>query len=99
MATMTFYDAMIITNDNGEVRTVSFTDNMDILEDALEQVAPEPLGDIREDYENELDEAYENELDGDETWSDPHLGYIKRIKELVQRNWNVIYPIVADDLK
>lgn len=39
---MTFdeYDNMVVTDENGEVRTVSFTDNMGIFEDALEQVAP-----------------------------------------------------------
>lgn len=78
----------------------SFVHNMDILENALEQVAPEPLDGIRKDYDNKLDEYYEKGLYGKEIWSNLYLSYyVKRIKELVQKNWDAVYAIVADDLK
>lgn len=99
---MTFdeYDNMVVTDENSEVRTVSFIDNMNILEDALEQIVPKPLEDIRKDYDNKLDEYYEKGLYGKEIWSNLYLSYyVKRIKELVQKNWDAVYAIVADDLK
>lgn len=97
---MTFYDAMIIISENGEARTFSFVDNMSIFEDALEQVASEDLEDIRKDYDNKLDEYYEKGLYGREIWSNLYSScYVKRIKELVQENWDAVYAIVADNLK
>lgn len=103
MATaMTFdeYDNMVVTDENGEVNACSFVHNMDILENALEQVAPEPLDGISKDYDNKLDEYYEKGLYGKEIWSNLYLSYyVKRIKELVQKNWDAVYAIVADDLK
>lgn len=99
---MTFdeYDNMVVIDENSEVRTVSFIDNMNILEDALEQIVPKPLEDIRKDYDNKLDEYYEKGLYGKEIWSNLYLSYyVKRIKELVQKNWDAVYAIVADDLK
>lgn len=58
-ATMDFdeYDNIILTGENGKTQEISLVDNMDVLEDALEQVAPEHLENIRAAYENELDEA------------------------------------------
>lgn len=99
---MTFdeYDNMVVTDENSEVRTVSFIDNMNILEDALEQIVPKPLEDIRKDYDNKLDKYYEKGLYGKEIWSNLYSGcYVERIKELVQENWDAVYAIVADNLK
>lgn len=93
-ATMTFYGTMIITGENGEARVFSFTDNMGIFEDTLEEVAPEELANIRNAYENKLNKAQDKEAENDANYS-----YKQSLKELVQKNWNVIYPIVANDLK
>lgn len=94
-AMMTFdeYDSMVITDENGNVSAFSLVDNMDILEDALEQVTPEPLENIRNAYENELDEAQDEEAE-----NDANYGYEQSIKELLQKNWDAVYDIVADDL-
>ena len=68
MATaMTFdeYDTIVLTDEDGDVIAFSFVDNMDVLEDALEQVAPEPLENIRDYYEKELNEAQDEEAEND----------------------------------
>lgn len=44
-------------------------------------------------YEKEL-----NKVQDEETENDAHQGYIQSIKELLQKNWNAVYTIVADDL-
>lgn len=92
---MTFdeYDTMVVTDEDGEVSAFSFVDNMDVLEDALEQVAPENLENIRDAYENELDEAQDTEAE-----NDAHYGYEQSVKELLQKNWDAVYAILADDL-
>ena len=89
---MTFdeYDNMVITDEDGNIKAFSFVDNMDIIEDALEQVAPEPLENIRDYYGKELDEAQNEEAE-----NDANHGYEQSIKELVERNWDAVYPIVA----
>lgn len=99
---MTFdeYDNIVLADEDGEVSSFSFVDNMDVLEDALEQIVPEPLENIRKNYNNELDEYYKNGLYGKEIWGNLYYGcYVERIKELVQKNWDAVYAIVADDLK
>ena len=93
MMTFDEYDSMVITDENGNVSAFSLVDNMDILEDALEQVTPEPLENIRNAYENELDEAQDEEAE-----NDANYGYEQSIKELLQKNWDAVYDIVADDL-
>ena len=92
---MTFdeYDNMVVTDKNGEVSTFYFVHNMDVLEDALEQVAPEPLENIRDAYEDELDKAQDKEAE-----NDANHGYKQSVKELLQKNWDAVYAIVADDL-
>lgn len=92
---MTFdeYDTMVIVDENGEFNTISYVDNMDVLEDALEEVAPENLANIRDAYENELDRAQDEEAE-----NDAHYGYEQSVKELLQKNWDAVYAIVADDL-
>ena len=92
---MTFdeYDTMVLTDEDGEVNSFSFVDNMDVLEDALEEVAPENLANIRDAYENELDRAQDEEAE-----NDAHHGYEQSVKELLQKKWDTVYAIVADDL-
>lgn len=65
VATVTFYkyDDMVITDDNGKVNIFSLTDNIDILEDALEEVAPEHLENIRNYLYKELDETQGEEAE------------------------------------
>lgn len=92
MATMTFYDAMIITDENGEVHAVPFTDNMDVFEDALEQVAPEDLENIRNVYEDELSKAQDEEAKNNAYY----YNFEPNIKKLVQKNWDAVYNIIAD---
>lgn len=87
------YDTMVLTDEDGDVIAFSFVDNMDVLEDALEQVAPEHLENIRDYYEKELDEAQDEEAE-----NDAHYGYEQSVKELLQKNWDAVYAIVADDL-
>lgn len=92
---MTFdeYDTIIVTYENNEFNAFSFVDNMDVFEDALEEVAPENLANIRDAYENELDRAQDEEAE-----NDANQGYLQSIKELLQKNWDAVYAIVADDL-
>lgn len=92
---MTFdeYDTMVLTDEDGEVNSFSFVDNMDVLEDALEQVAPKNLESIRNAYEDELDKAQDKEAE-----NDANHGYKQSVKELLQKNWDTVYAIVADDL-
>ena len=92
---MTFdeYDTIIVTYENNEFNAFSFVDNMDVFEDALEEVAPENLANIRDAYENELDKAQDEEAE-----NDANQGYLQSIKELLQKNWDAVYAIVADDL-
>lgn len=94
-ATMDFdeYDNIILTDENGKTQEISLVDNMDVLEDALEQVAPEHLENIRAAYENELDEAQTMEAQ-----NDANYGYEQSLKELLQTNWNKVYTIVKNDL-
>lgn len=89
---MTFYDAIIITDENDKVRTVSFTDNMDVFEDALEQVAPEDLENIRNVYEDELNKAQDEEAKNNAYY----YNFEPNIKKLVQKNWDAVYNIIAD---
>lgn len=87
------YDNMVVTDKNGEVSTFYFVHNMDVLEDALEQVAPKNLESIRDAYEDELDKAQDKEAE-----NDANHGYKQSVKELLQKNWDAVYAIVADDL-
>lgn len=87
-------DVMHICNEEDGVsweREVSFIQNMNVLEDALEQVVPEDLDNIRK--------AYKGNPDSKKTWKDPRGGYIQSVKKLLQKNWDAVYAIVADDLK
>lgn len=96
MATkMTFgeYDDMVITDENGKVNAFSFTDNMGVLEDALEEVTPEHLENIRNYLYKEL------ETQGEEVEYNAFCDYTQSIKELLQKNWDAVYAIAADDLE
>lgn len=83
---------MIITDENGEVHAVPFTDNMDVFEDALEQVAPEDLENIRNVYEDELSKAQDEEAKNNAYY----YNFEPNIKKLVQKNWDAVYNIIAD---
>lgn len=87
------YDNIIFTDKNGKTQEISLIDNMDILEDALEQVVPEHLENIRNIYEKELDKAQTIE-----TQNDANYGYEQSLKELLQNNWNKVYAIAKSDL-
>lgn len=87
------YDNIIFTDKNGKTQEISLIDNMDILEDALEQVVPEHLENIRNIYEKELDKAQTIEAQ-----NDANYGYEQSLKELLQNNWNKVYAIVKSDL-
>lgn len=91
--TFTDYD-MVITDENGKVSTFSFVNNMDILKDALEQVAPEHFWYIRNTYKNELKKA----LDG-QMLNYVYYNYKQNIKELLKNKWDAVYAIVADKLR
>lgn len=87
------YDNIIFTDKNGKTQEISLIDNMDILEDALEQVVPEHLENIRNIYEKELDKAQTIEAQ-----NDANYGYEQSLKELLQNNWNKVYAIAKNDL-
>lgn len=87
------YDNIIFTDKNGKTQEISLIDNMDILEDALEQVVPEHLENIRNIYEKELDKAQTIEAQ-----NDANYGYEQSLKELLQNNWNKVYAIAKSDL-
>lgn len=94
MAAMTFYDAMVIVDNNEKVHMTSLRDNEGILEDALEQIVPEQLENIRDAYRNELNKAQTTEAE-----NDAYYIFERRFRKLIQENWDAIYAIVADDLK
>lgn len=87
------YDNIIFTDKNGKTQEISLIDNMDILEDALEQVVPGHLENIRNIYEKELDKAQTIEAQ-----NDANYGYEQSLKELLQNNWNKVYAIAKSDL-
>lgn len=91
--TFTDYD-MVITNENGKVDIFSFVNNMNILENALEQVDSEHFWYIRNTYKNELNKTLDLE-----TINYAYCNYKQKIKELLQKNWDTVYAIVADDLR
>lgn len=92
---MTFTDYyMIITNENGKVSTFSFVNNMDILRDALEQVAPEHFRYIHNTYKNELKKALDKQMA-----NYAYCNYKRNIKELLKNKWDAVYAIVADKLR
>lgn len=92
--TFTDYDTMVITNENGKVSTFSFVNNMDIFRKALEQVAQEHLENICNSYENKLNKALDLE-----TTNYAYCDYKQNVKELLQKNWEKVYAIVADGLR
>lgn len=91
--TFTDYD-MVITDENGKVSTFSFVNNMDILKDALEQVAPEHFWYISNTYKNELKKSLDKQ-----TMNYTYCNYKQNIKELLKNKWDAVYAIVADDLR
>ena len=91
--TFTDYD-MIITDENGKVSTFSFVNNMDILRNALEQVAPEHFYYIRNTYKNELKKALDKQ-----TMNYVYCNYKQNIKKLLKNKWDAVYAIVADKLQ
>lgn len=99
-ASMTFDfnngDEMIIFGKDGSTMTASFVNNLDIIEDALEQVAPEEFDNIFSFYEYKLDEIKNN--DNFELEKAINRDYEEDIKKLLQDNWNKAYPLIAGDL-
>lgn len=87
------YDNMTITNENGEVNNLSFVNNMDILRNALKQVATEQFKNINDAYENELNEASDSRMA-----NYAYCNYKQNIKELLQKNWNKVHAIVKNAL-
>ena len=94
MAAMTFYDAMVIVDNNEKVHMTSLVDNEGVLEDALEQVVPEQLQNIRDIYRNELNKAQTTEAE-----DDAYYLFERKFRKLIQENWDTVYAIVADDLE
>jgi hypothetical protein len=99
-ASMTFDfnngDEMIILGKDGSTMTASFVNNLDIIEDALEQVTPEEFDNIFSFYEYKLDEIKNN--DNFELEKAINRDYEEDIKKLLQDNWNKVYPLIKDDL-
>ena len=89
-------DEMVISGEDGSTMTASFVNNLDIIEDALEQVAPEEFDNIFSFYEYKLDEIKNN--DNFELEKAINRDYEEDIKKLLQDNWNKVYPLIADDL-
>ena len=91
---MTFYDAMVIVDNNGKVHMTSLVNNEGILEDALEQIVPEQLENIRDTYRNELSKAQTTEAE-----DNAYYVFERKFRKLIQENWDAVYVIVTDDLK
>lgn len=89
-------DEMVISGEDGPTITASFVNNLDIIEDVLEQVAPEEFDNIFSFYEYKLDEIKNN--DNFELEKAINRDYEEDIKKLLQDNWNKVYPLIADDL-
>lgn len=89
-------DEMVISGEDGSTITASFVNNLDIIEDALERVAPEEFDNIFSFYEYKLDEIKNN--DNFELEKAINRDYEEDIKKLLQDNWNKVYPLIADDL-
>lgn len=89
-------DEMIILGKDGSTMTASFVNNLDIIEDALEQVTPEEFDNIFSFYEYKLDEIKNN--DNFELEKAINRDYEEDIKKLLQDNWSRVYPLIADDL-
>lgn len=87
---------MVITDKDGATKTVSFVNNLDIIEDSLEQTAPEEFDKIFSSYEHRLDEIKDD--DNFELEKTINRDYEQDMKELVQDNWGKVYPLVKDDL-
>lgn len=89
-------DEMIIFGKDGSTMTASFVNNLDIIEDALEQVAPEEFDNIFSFYEYKLDEIKND--DNFELEKAINRDYEEDIKKLLQDNWSKVYPLIKDDL-
>lgn len=89
-------DEMIILGEDGSTMTASFVNNLDIIEDALEQVTPEEFDKVFSSYEHRLDEIKNDGNFGLEKAI--NRDYEEDIKKLLQDNWNKVYPLIADDL-
>lgn len=89
-------DEMTILGKDGSTMTASFVNNLDIIEDALEQVAPEEFDNIFSFYEHKLNEIKNN--DNFELEKAINRDYEEDIKKLLQDNWSKVYPLIADDL-
>lgn len=89
-------DEMIILGEDGSTMTVSFVNNLDIIEDALEQVAPGEFDNIFSFYEYKLNEIKNDDNFGLEKAI--NRDYEEDVKKLLQDNWNKVYPLIAGDL-
>lgn len=89
-------DEMVILGKDGSTMTASFVNNLDIIEDVLEQVAPEEFDNIFSFYEYKLNKNKND--DNFELEKAINRDYEEDIKKLLQDNWNKVYPLIADDL-
>lgn len=89
-------DNMVITDKDGATKTVSFVNNMDVIEDACEQAAPEEFDKVFSFYESQLNEVKDKDDFGLEKAI--NRDYEQNMKELVQDNWDKVYPLVKEDL-
>lgn len=89
-------DNMIIADKDGTTKAVSFVNNMDVIEDACEQAVPEEFGKVFSFYESQLNEV--KDKDDFELEKAINRDYEQNMKELVQDNWDKVYPLVKEDL-
>lgn len=89
-------DDMVIVGKDGSTKTVSFVNNLDVIEDSLEQAAPEEFDKVFQSYEHRLDEIKNN--DNFELEKAINRDYEEDVKKIVKDNWKKVYPLIKDDL-
>lgn len=98
MGAMTFdpydKDSMIFTSDDGKKIQCFFSKNKSVLKRALMQVDSEDFRNALTAYENGLSQAHN--IREEEAAA---KNYDEKVKELLLKNWDAVYPIVADDLQ
>ena len=89
-------DDMVIADEDGATKTVSFVNNLDVIEDACEQATPDKFNKVFSSYEHKLDEI--KDKDDFELEKTINRDYEQDMKELIQDNWDKVYPLIKDDL-
>lgn len=87
-------DSMFFKSDDGKNHQCFFSGNKSAFKHALIRVASEDFRNAFVDYENNLNQAHN--IREEEAAA---KNYDEKIKELLQENWDAIYPIVADKLQ